>query len=252
MAAGRLRIRSAHVRRPSADSAPYFRVPGASSMTKPITTTPRLGPRRAIRKALEYLHIALERMPEACGPAESSDGRKPPRKQRGIPHKRPPLTAGRLRELLDYAPETGLFLWRKPHGSVTAGHRAGTVGFGGYRVVSIDRRRYYCHRLAWLHMYGDHPRGRIDHINGDRSDDRITNLRDCSQRENMRNMRGHSSSGFKGVYPSKNSSRWQASIFVDNAIVRLGTFATKEEAAAAYDAAARRHFGAFARTNDRQ
>src|SRR5436853_534608 len=81
---------------------------------------------------------------------------------------------------------------------------------------------------------------------------RSSNLRDCSQRENMRNMRGHSSSGFKGVYPSKNTSRWQASIFVDNAVVRLGTFATKEEAATAYDAAARRHFGAFARTNDRQ
>jgi len=134
-----------------------------------------------------------------------------------------------------------------------AGRQAGSPAFGGYRSISVDGIRYSAHRLAWLHVHGEHPAGEIDHVNGDRSDDRIANLRPCSRRENAWNTRGRSASGFKGVYRAENCTpKWHAKISVKGETLHLGSFDTKEEAAAAYDAAARRHHGEFARTNDGQ
>jgi hypothetical protein len=224
----------------------------------------------------EYLRIMLSVAPKELeeiepGLAELSDselatmlatvraliaaqGDPPPPTKRGGARDRPPLTAERLRELLDYAPETGLFHWRKARGSTLAGRQAGTRGPYGYRVIGVDGGSYLAHRLAWLHVHGEHPASGIDHANGDRSDNRIANLRPCSQRENSWNTRGRAASGFKGVYRADSREpRWYSMISVNGEIVRLGTFDTKEEAAAAaYDAAARRHHGEFARTNDGQ
>ena len=160
------------------------------------------------------------------------------------------LTAERLRELLDYAPGTGLFYWRQRRGSASAGREAGTWQTLGYRVIQIDQVPHYAHRLAWLHVYGEHPIEEIDHVNRDRTDNRIANLRQCSRWENARNISTCSASGFRGVYRSSTRSlRWRAKIAVNGGSIHLGFYDTAEEAAAAYDSAARLHHQEFASPN---
>jgi HNH endonuclease len=160
---------------------------------------------------------------------------------------KPLVTAERLRKLLDYAPETGLFYWKVSVGSISAGRQAARRTSGrGYTVIRLDGRLYYAHRLAWLHVHGYHPRV-IDHINGDKHDNRFVNLRDCSPGENARNFPSRAASGLKGVY--RRGARWFSCITAEGRIHRLGTFATKREAAAAYDDACRRLHGAFGRPN---
>src|SRR5712671_2076486 len=122
---------------------------------------------------------------------------------------KPRLRAERLRALLDYAPETGLFYWRVRRGSAAAGREAGTLAPGGYPVIAIDRALHYAHRLAWLYVHGEHATGEVDHVNGDPADNRIANLRQCSRRENARNMRVRNATGFKGVCRSvTRNPRW--------------------------------------------
>jgi hypothetical protein len=111
----------------------------------------------------------------------------------------------------------------------------------------VGRRAYYAHRLAWLHVHGRHPDGHIDHINGDKTDNRIANLRECSAGENIRNQPCRAACGFKGVRPNK--KRWSARIRVNNRKYHLGTFDTPEEAGAAYDEACLRLHGEFGRPN---
>ncbi len=91
----------------------------------------------------------------------------------------------------------------------------------------------------------------VDHINGCCTDNRRQNLRLVSRTQNMmnRHVKRGRSSGFKGVYLHKHSGRWRASIGLDGKKIHLGGYATPDEAARCYDAAARQHFGAFARLN---
>jgi HNH endonuclease len=158
------------------------------------------------------------------------------------------LSAERLRELLHYAPETGLFYWRVSRGSAGAGVQAGKSHSAGYVVIRIDRVNYYAHRLAWLHVHGEHPTGEIDHKNRNPADNSIANLRPSSHPENMRNVARYGSSGFKGV--TRHSSKWRAVINVNGRKINLGVHSTPQEAAAAYDKAAREYHGEFATTNE--
>jgi hypothetical protein len=158
------------------------------------------------------------------------------------------LSAERLRELLHYAPETGLFYWRVSRGGVTAGMQAGHPHSDGYVLISIGGVTHYAHRLAWLYVYGEHPAQQIDHRNHNRSDNRIANLRQSSHAENARNTSRRNRPGFKGVYRKR--SKWGARICVDGKRIYLGVVSTPEEAAAAHDKAARLHYGEFASTNE--
>lgn len=95
------------------------------------------------------------------------------------------ITQKRLHELLDYSPDTGLFTWKVARaGRIKAGDVAGNLNNTGYIQITVDGTAYYAHRLAWLYIHGKFPENHIDHINGVRDDNRISNLRDVTPQEN--------------------------------------------------------------------
>ena len=154
----------------------------------------------------------------------------------------PILTAERLREVLDYNPDTGVFVWKVRTSTRThVGDVAGSRNSDGYLQIKIDRIRYKCHRLAWLYINGVWPTGEIDHVNCVRDDNRITNLRDVSRNVNMQNqLAAHSNnvSGMLGVCQRKKG--WQAELQYNGIRYYLGSYATPEQAHAAYFKAKRR------------
>lgn len=165
------------------------------------------------------------------------------------------LTADRLREVLDYSPETGVFKWRdrpkrtrRGGNSAPVGSEAGSTGGQLYRLIAVDGRRYWAHRLVWVHVYGEWPCKEIDHINGNGHDNRLNNLRQATRTENRRNSRlpRNNTTGLKGVHQKRKS--FVAGIGNNGKYRYLGTFDTPEEAHAAYCKAARELHGEFART----
>jgi hypothetical protein len=175
--------------------------------------------------------------------------------------KRPPnkpVTFEQVAARLSYNPETGVLTWKRRENAwkgwneTWAGKPAGSRGSGGegYSYVTIDFRPRKAHRIAWLLHFGIMPAGFIDHINGDRLDNRIANLRLSTNAENMRNRAAprNNSSGYKGVYLDAYTKRWKAQINIAGKNRNLGRFDTPEEAHAAYRLAAEQGHGAFART----
>lgn len=152
------------------------------------------------------------------------------------------LTQDLLRELFDYNPETGE-LSRKD-GTLLSKR---PVTKDKYKQVRINRSPHRVHRIVWLWMYGEIPKGMfIDHINGNKHDNRIANLRLATQKQNNQN-KLPTRKGYKGI--SKKRNKWAAYISENNKTICLGVFNTPEEAARAYDAAAIERFGTFAKTN---
>ncbi len=155
-----------------------------------------------------------------------------------------------VRSLLDYDSVTGIFTWRTDRGLglwVKAGDVAGRIMRNGYRQITVDGQQCLAHRLAWLHFHGQEPGEQIDHINGDKADNRIDNLREATFADNMRNfpMTKRNTTGFKGVCFHKRDKRWQASIGFNGQVKHIGSFDSPEEASLAYQKAAREHFGEF-------
>jgi hypothetical protein len=157
----------------------------------------------------------------------------------------------RLSNILNYDPETGIITWKRNIGRARAGKEAGTICEHGYRQLQVEGVRYYAHRLAWFFAYGQWPADQIDHINGDRADNRLCNLRESSQQDNCRNRRANHSnqSGIKGIYWDTLNNKWRAQICVAGTNQNLGLFDTKEAAAEAYEGASLLFFGAFALAN---
>lgn len=159
------------------------------------------------------------------------------------------ISAARLRELLAYDGTTGQFTWRSSKQGVRADLAAGRVNVRGYVQVGIELRRYAAHRLAWLYVNGEWPKQDLDHVNGNRSDNRIANLREATEAENTWNRKTpkNNRAGLKGVYKAT-ANRWRSQIKVVGKRIVLGHFDKKEDAHAAYCAAAAKHFGEFAST----
>lgn len=156
----------------------------------------------------------------------------------------------RLRYLLSFDPDTGILTWKNPVSTrVKRGSPAGRAGDQGYVTVGIDKKFYRGHRVGFAIHFGRWPSGLLDHINGVRNDNRICNLRECTNTQNMRNAKlsAANRSGVKGAYFDRASGRWRALIRVDGKKIYLGYFETKEEAGAAYREASKKHFGEFAR-----
>lgn len=162
------------------------------------------------------------------------------------------IRADEVRALLNYDPENGSFTWvpaRK--GTRGRGQEAGTVNSNGYVQICIGGRIHLAHRLAWLYVHGEYPPTglQIDHINGDRSDNRITNLRLATNGQNMANRRiqKHNTSGVKGVCWFKPYGKWRVRVKDNGRERHIGYFDRIEDAAAAYREAAAKYHGEFAR-----
>ena len=157
------------------------------------------------------------------------------------------LTVEEARSRLNYDPATGRLTWKKLRNTLRIGWEAKSLDVAGYVQVNISGTMVKGHRLAWLLHYGAWPDGDIDHINGVRNDNRISNLRCVSPKVNCQNQRVGSRpsvTGLIGVHlPGRGSAnkRYRAKIWVDGRQIHLGGYATPEEAHAAYVLAKRKH-----------
>lgn len=138
------------------------------------------------------------------------------------------LSQDELKRLLHYDAATGVFTRRvRTSYAIRVGDVAGCDNGEGYRNIRIHGRFYVAHRLAWLYVHGEWPIGWIDHIDGNRDNNRIVNLRCVTASENMQNQRGRRGTG-------RNGSGWSARISLNRKKYHLGTFPTEAEAHAVY------------------
>ena len=147
------------------------------------------------------------------------------------------LTALRLRELFSYNPNDGVFTRLTQRGPTKPGPVHPCPDSHGYGLLRVDYRLYRTHRLAWLHSHGEWPTGDIDHIDGDRANNKLSNLRDVTRGENCQNLRAaqsHSQLGQLGVSAISNSKKYRARIAVNGQVTHLGCFNTVGEAHDAY------------------
>ena len=170
------------------------------------------------------------------------------------------ITWMQARERLEYDPESGKLFWKakdttndasgkaKAWNGLYAGKETGSGNAWGYLVVNMWGTPYRAHRLAWAIYYGEEPPEMIDHINGNRTDNRLCNLRAATATENVRNrvVRKDSRTGLKGVTFHSGSGKWRARISVNKTKIDLGLHGSAHDAAEAYQAAAIRHFGEYA------
>lgn len=176
------------------------------------------------------------------------------------------LPPSRIRELLDYNDQTGIFTWRerpvrlgpdvsrdKGWNNRFAGKTAGYINKAGYVLIRVCPTIHtplsvLAHRLAWAYFYEEWPKGQLDHRNRVRDDNRIANLRLATVSQNMTNttLRKGNRSGVKGVSFQTARGKWRARLNVNGQQVFYGYFATKEEAVRSRLEAARRFFGDFA------
>lgn len=155
------------------------------------------------------------------------------------------LTQADVKHLFDYHPD-GKLIWKNPtNRAVKPGTVAGVKKPAAYSVVSISAKIYMVHRLVYLWHTGEWPQI-VDHIDNDKTNNRIENLRAATPEQNMANRRGWAGRK-KGVVPA--GSRWGAVIRAAGKQYWLGTFDSEDEAHAAYVEAANRLHGVFAKTS---
>lgn len=144
------------------------------------------------------------------------------------------ITQERLKELLHYDEDSGVFTWIKCWNSKKNGTAAGGKSLG-YVSIMIDGEAYYAHRLAWFYMFGEWPHV-IDHINGDRADNRVCNLRVTDHKENGKNQlcSRTNATGYPGVRHNGRDRCFRARIVVEGKEVLIGLYKTAEEAFVAY------------------
>lgn len=143
------------------------------------------------------------------------------------------LTQEMLKNNLHYDPATGIFTrLTSCSNRVKVGDVAGSLRRDGYTCITVNKKSYQTHRLAWLYVYGELPTDDIDHINQIKNDNRISNLRYVSHAENLKNAsrRNDNTSGFTGVCWDKAICKWRAQIRINRKLVHLGMFNDKFEA----------------------
>lgn len=157
------------------------------------------------------------------------------------------ITAAPAPEFLDrisYDPASGEFRWARAGRGIAIGKAAGSLSRFGYHIIKLGRQQYRAHRLAWLIAHGEWPDGEIDHINGDRTDNRLANLRVVDRAANSQNRwtahRDNLSCGLLGATWNRQHKRWQAKLQARKVRHHLGYFDTPQQAHEAYMAAKKR------------
>lgn len=150
------------------------------------------------------------------------------------------LTQARLKELMHYDPETGIFTRLvRTSNTINVGDVAGSISKRGYVQFHLEGEIRLGHQLAWLYVYGVWPTRLIDHEDRDKTNNRIKNLREATRKQNSENskMRIDNVSGFRGVSYKKSSGKWLAQIQHCGRNIYLGVYNTPEEASSAYETA---------------
>ena len=147
------------------------------------------------------------------------------------------LTQEKLKQELEYDPETGLFTWIAKRSGVVTGKKAHKLNTSGYVQIRVLGKSYVAHRLVWLYTHGEFPECQIDHINGQRADNRLVNLRlaQNNDRDNRQNstLQSNNTTGFMGVTRMKDG-KYMAQINKNGVKYYLGVYAAPEEAHAVY------------------
>ena len=153
------------------------------------------------------------------------------------------ITQSELKELLNYNQDTGIFTWIKT-GKVAGGYLT-----SGYKRIGVKNKSYLYHRLAWLYVYGKFTKDTIDHINGNKSDNRINNLREATFVENKQNSKKSTknTSGSKNVVWNKNCKKWQVQIWLNRKSKYIGLFDNFEFASFVADEVRDKYHKEFAR-----
>jgi hypothetical protein len=148
------------------------------------------------------------------------------------------LIADEARRRWDYDPDTGVLRWKiSPVNSVKIGDVAGQIPISdGYLKVRWNGKAFSVHRIIWLIVYGEWPPDKIDHINGDRIDNRIANLRCVSVRQNSQNKQCHRDGHLAGTKRDarRRKNPWQAAVTIEGKRKHLGCFPTQQQAYEAY------------------
>ena len=171
------------------------------------------------------------------------------------------LTQDRLKEVIDYDADTGLFLWKKKptrtnnmEGKIAGYPQWGSKSSGGgYIRIMIDFKVHLAHRLAWLYIHGEWPKYQLDHKDGDRANNRLSNLRECTVSQNRMNAPRENKYG-RGVFfrnDKRRTKQWGAQISANGKHIYLGAFLTQEEAQIAYIEASRKIHGEFSLNESR-
>jgi len=138
-----------------------------------------------------------------------------------------------LNDVISYEPKTGLFRWKSTNGRQAKGEVAGSIYDNGYRYIRIGGKRYRACRLAWFLTYGVWPK-ELDHTNRNKSDDRLSNLKECTHSENMTNVKVRARTKEKGI--TLYNGRYLVRIGRDYIVRHIGSFGSLVEAIAARDA----------------
>lgn len=160
------------------------------------------------------------------------------------------ISIEKLKEILHYDPDSGVFTYLVRRSRTPAGTVAGHIShIDGRRRIGLDNKHYLANQLAWFFMTGKWPPHHIDHINGNQADDRFSNLRPATGSQNLANAKRpkHNRSGLKGASWDKRSGKWRAVIKQHRRVIHIGLFDSPEEAHAAYLSRAKELFGEFAR-----
>jgi len=155
-----------------------------------------------------------------------------------------------LKEILDYNENTGIFIWKNPNprSHYKSGTKAGGIKPDGYMHVTINKQSYIGHHLAWFYVYGEWP-SKIDHIDGNRSNNAISNLRLTTAYQNSWNMKitKRNTSGIKGISWYKATKKWSVEIMAQGKKIFLGRFEDLEFAELIVNEARAKYHGEFAR-----
>jgi hypothetical protein len=151
--------------------------------------------------------------------------------------------------LLEYNPDTGLLSWKVTKGPrALKGGVAGSKHSSGYVQIGINKVQFLVHRVTWLLFYKEWPSTLLDHIDGDKTNNRIANLRPCNTSQNKQNigLNKNNSSGYKGVHFDNTHGKYKAQIqTLEGNRKHLGLFSTPEEASEVYNRAAKELHGEF-------